>query len=556
MGAPCNFFGSLIMFLLNKSVILEWNILTLNSSSLNMALILDPCGLLFSSLVLLISACVMMFSVSYMSHDPFVARFIWLVVLFVISMNLLIFIPNLMAILLGWDGLGLISFLLVIYYQNYKSLAAGVITVMMNRVGDVMILLSIAWSINQGHWNILYFWQTPLMSATVVAIMIAGMTKSAQIPFSSWLPAAMAAPTPVSALVHSSTLVTAGVFLLIRFYPFLSSHPWFNPTILLIATATMFMAGISAIYETDMKKIIALSTLSQLGVMMSAIGLDLLNLAMFHLFTHAMFKALLFLCAGNIIHQSNNNQDLRMMGGLSLQLPLSVTCLNIANLALVGTPFLAGFYSKDAILEFAALGSTNLLISIMLVLATLFTSTYSIRLSISSLWAESNSYNYHSLSDNDSLMTTPMIILTSGAVMAGAVISWFALPTNLEPIIPFYLKILALMVTLLGIWLAIYIFSLTSNVISGYKLLHTSSSTMWFLGLISAQTTIKAPLKAGHEMLKSMDHGWWEMFMGQGMFKYSKNLFSYAQPSQSSPLTLLMGLTFSFLGLAIIIMIM
>ena len=155
-----------------------------------------------------------------------------------------------------------------------------------------------------------------MTAAITVAIIVAGITKSAQIPFSRWLPAAIAAPTPVSALVHSSTLVTAGVFLIIRFFPFLSSSSFFCPVLLLIATATMFMAGISARFETDLKKIIALSTLRQLGVMIAAIGLNLLNLALFHLFTHALFKALLFLCAGNIIHQSTNNQDLRLIGGL------------------------------------------------------------------------------------------------------------------------------------------------------------------------------------------------------------------------------------------------
>lgn len=233
----------------------------------------------------------------------------------------------------------------------------------------------------------------------------------------------MAAPTPVSALVHSSTLVTAGVFLLIRFYPFLRKTPAFCPTILCIASITIFIAGISAVFESDLKKVIALSTLSQLGVIMTAIGLGLLNLALFHLFTHALFKALLFLCAGNIIHQNTNNQDLRLIGRLWHQLPLSISCLNTANLALIGTPFLAGFYSKDLILEFAAGGPCNLIISIILLLATAITATYSFRLSILSLWGPTSAAPIHTTSDIDRFITTPIIILTLGAVTRGARLS-------------------------------------------------------------------------------------------------------------------------------------
>lgn len=188
-------------------------------------------------------------------------------------MSFVIFVPNLVAILLGWDGLGLVSFLLVVYYQNYKSLRAGIITVLINRVGDVMILLRIGLISCEGIWSIVYFVYDQELSIVVLFILIAGITKSAQIPFSSWLPAAIAAPTPVSALVHSSTLVTAGVFLLIRFYSYLEQATWFKPLLLIIATITMLMAGMAANLENDLKKVIALSTLRQLGVIMASLGL-------------------------------------------------------------------------------------------------------------------------------------------------------------------------------------------------------------------------------------------------------------------------------------------
>jgi len=183
------------------------------------------------------------------------------------------------------------------------------------------------------------------------------MTKRAQIPFSAWLPAAMAAPTPVSALVHSSTLVTAGVYLLIRFSPALGGVE--QRVLLLLAGLTMFMAGLGANFETDLKKIIALSTLSQLGVIMGILALGYAKLAFFHLLAHALFKALLFMCAGSVIHSVGGTQDIRSIGGLIYSMPLSITSINLANLALCGTPFLAGFYSKDLILEVAFSRAVN-----------------------------------------------------------------------------------------------------------------------------------------------------------------------------------------------------
>ena len=251
-----------------------------------------------------------------MFGDVFLSRFSWLVILFVVSIGLVIFIPNLVAILLGWDGLGLISFLLVIYYQNYKSLRAGMITILINRVGDVIILLRIGLFSYEGMWGILFFDCTGREGFIFFLILVAGMTKRAQIPFSRWLPAAMAAPTPVSALVHSSTLVTAGVFLLIRFYSYLSLFRIFKSVLLLVATLTILIAGMAANLERDLKKIIALSTLRQLGVIIGALGMGMWELSLFHLYTHAMFKALLFLCAGAFIHRSQHRQDIRVVGML------------------------------------------------------------------------------------------------------------------------------------------------------------------------------------------------------------------------------------------------
>lgn len=211
--------------------------------------------------------------------------------------------------------------------------------------------------------------------------MIAGITKRAQIPFCSWLPAAMAAPTPVSALVHSSTLVTAGVFILVRFYNTMVKFPRLIIFLLVIACSTLFLAGIGANYENDLKKIIALSTLSQLGIIILRLRLGQPELTIFHLFRHALFKALLFICAGVIIHRSFNNQDIRRIGVIFIGLPGTITCFNIANLSLCGFPFLAGFYSKDAILEHCLSTNINLFLAVVIFIATGLTAAYSARVS-------------------------------------------------------------------------------------------------------------------------------------------------------------------------------
>jgi len=287
---------------------------------------------------------------------------------------------------LGWDGLGIVSFILVIYYQNPKSLAAGIITALTNRIGDVLLLVSIGWTLNQGHWFILNIWDSSISTLQIMFIILAAITKRAQVPFSSWLPAAIAAPTPVSALVHSSTLVTAGVFLLIRFYPFLHTCKYFNNTILLVAVVTIFIAGLRATTECDAKKIIALSTLRQLGIIITRLGFNLPNLAFFHILTHALFKALLFICAGSFIDSHLHTQDLRWIGNITNQIPVAVRCVTLANIALCGFPFIAGFYSKDIILEAAINGQNNILILIITIFRLGLTSFYSIRFSLTTMW--------------------------------------------------------------------------------------------------------------------------------------------------------------------------
>nr|BDQ43935.1 NADH dehydrogenase subunit 5 [Pithemera bicincta] len=507
----------------NKITLIEWTLFNISSTPIMMTIIADPMGTTFSSTVLLISANVLQFSTTYMKDDKFIDRFTVLVLLFVLSMNMLIFFPHLMVLLLGWDGLGLVSFILVIYYQNPKSLAAGMITALTNRIGDVMLLLSIAWTLNQGQWNIIHMWETSSYTWQVVAITLAAMTKSAQVPFSSWLPAAMAAPTPVSALVHSSTLVTAGVFLLIRFYPFLSMTKWFNQSLLLIAVTTTTVAGLSAMTECDMKKIIALSTLSQLGMMMAAMGLEMVNLAYFHMVTHALFKALLFICAGTLIHSHMHSQDLRWMGNMTSQMPTTTSCLILANMALCGAPFMSGFYSKDMIVESSIFYSNNFIMLMIILFTMSLTSFYTTRFSLTTIWGPSNSVPFIHLEESNSI-TAPMLVLSSMSIISGATMVWI-MPMSQEPMtIAPSMKNMPLTMVITGLLVAWYINTYHikhTSMLMVYPMTHYASCLMWFLVPLSSQLTMKYPMYTSHNYLKSMDQSWLEIFGGQGMTKLS-----------------------------------
>jgi len=458
-----------------------------------------------------------------MAEEKYQNRFTILVLLFILSINLLIFLPHFIILLLGWDGLGIVSFILVIYYQNSKSLGAGIITALTNRIGDVILLLAIAWTLNQGHWLIINMWDSTILKYQVIAIIIAAITKSAQIPFSRWLPAAMAAPTPVSALVHSSTLVTAGVFLIIRFYNFLHSLPYFNSIILFIAVSTIFIAGLRATTECDIKKIIALSTLSQLGIIITSIGLNSPLLAYFHIVTHALFKALLFICAGAFINEHIHTQDLRWMGNLFYQIPTASACITLANLALCGFPFIAGFYSKDLIIETAININHNLLMVIIAFFSLGLTSFYSVRFSLVVLWGPNLSNPFLHIKEQIKIII-PTILLGSISIIAGSSIRWVILLTNNILILPPLIKIIPLIIITLGLLTAWIInINITQNKSTRIKLsmLHYASCIIWNLVPLSTQFIIKLPLQTAHQYIKNIDQGWFEIISGQGIFNTS-----------------------------------
>lgn len=353
----------------------------------SLIIVRDWTGIRFRCLIRLISFIVFVFGDYYIIEDKYYTRFFWILFLFVISINLLIFFPCLPIVLIGWDGLGVRSFALIIYYRNNKSLTAGVHTLIINRLGDVLIILGIFRVIFFGHWNLFGFWIRGHISWWGCLLIVLGaITKRAQVPFSSWLPAAIAAPTPVSALVHSSTLVTAGIYLIIRFYSYLSSFWWFYDLLMFLGVFTSLLGGWCACYENDLKKIVALSTLRQLGVIVFSLSLGYPNLTLFHLYTHALFKSILFICAGHIIHSVYGSQDIRHIRITYNSLPFTLVCFNFSNLALIGFPFISGYYSKDAILETRMTSPQNTFLLFFISVSTFITVRYTFRLFKISVW--------------------------------------------------------------------------------------------------------------------------------------------------------------------------
>ncbi|YP_009919183.1 NADH dehydrogenase subunit 5 (mitochondrion) [Rhodnius prolixus] len=510
-------------FLINDYVLfLDWEFLSFVSCNMTMTFLFDWMSLVFVSCVFLISSMVIYYSESYMISDKSSVRFYFLVFLFVMSMMMMVVSPNLISILIGWDGLGLVSYCLVIYFQNFKSYSAGMLTILANRVGDVAILLSISWMLNYGSWHYIYYvgmwdyWGIYLVSLVVLA----GFTKSAQIPFSSWLPAAMAAPTPVSSLVHSSTLVTAGVYLLIRFSDLLLNVNCLF--VLGLSLMTMTMAGLSANVEYDLKKVIALSTLSQLGLMMSILFLGFPILAFLHLLTHAFFKALLFMCAGVMIHCMSDSQDMRYMGGIINNLPFTCACFCISNLSLCGFPFMAGFYSKDIIIEMMTSSMGNFFIYLFFFISVGTTVSYTFRSVNFCLFSGLNMYSCQVYSE-DSIMMKSMVVLSLLAIFSGSMLCWLVFSVPCLVFFPFHMKIMPLIFILLGAWIGFKLSSrgkLMLGLIFGFFM-----SSMWFLTFLSTSMVYGNFLYLSNNYISMMDYGWGEFLISKSPLMVS-SLFS------------------------------
>lgn len=499
--------GALALSGSKSSLIISWTLLNFSSLQVEVPGWVDVKARLFLFTVLIITAAVLVFSQSYMAHEKFFLRFHLLVGSFVFSIILLILSPNLLSLLLGWDGLGVTSYLLVIYFQSSKSFNAGLLTALSNRVGDVLILATLALLWRNGSWNFRvwgYDTTSTIYPLAIGLLLLAACTKRAQIPFSAWLPAAIAAPTPVSSLVHSSTLVTAGVYLLTRFNEFLSSRALLF-YILVVGALTMILAGLRAIWEQDIKKIVALSTLSQLGLIITCIGLGLSELAFTHLLAHAFFKALLFITVGNIIHLSSDYQDLRKITLSPVRLPVRLAFSLIANASLCGFPFTAGFYSKDLIFEVALMGSLGGGTLGLLILAFGLTLAYTFRFLFLALWKASNRVNLLWAQDNDLLMLNSIRLLWPLAIRGGRLVCWIIFYSPEGIFLPVELKNLILVFLSLTLGL--------STRLATFHWHRTPSPLAWSWGLMWALPLVRAFTPNYHilptaGMLRKLDLSW------------------------------------------------
>lgn len=482
-----------------------------------MVLILDLVSVLFLITVTLISISVIFFRTRYMANEKFFSRFLFLVLSFVCRILLLILRPNSIRILLGWDGLGVTSYLLVIYYQRNKSYNAGIITALTNRLGDVGLLLCLAFLVKFGSWNF-YLFIPPLEISLILIILVgARITKRAQIPFSAWLPAAMAAPTPVSALVHSSTLVTAGVYLLIRFNYLLMSFDLLK-YLILVGVFTMFIAGLGAMRELDIKKVIALSTLRQLGVMIITIGVGFPLIGFFHLVAHAFFKALLFICAGILIHNFKDYQDIRLMSRSACFMPFTLRMFMTANLRLCGLPFMAGFYSKDLILEIFIMRRLNLFIFVIIILSTALTVLYSCRLAFLLGANRFKGERLTGIKDFDPVVVVGYSFLLVPSIFGGLGGNWVFYPVIPVIFFPLILKGFIFTLVLTSAVLILRFILDSSDRLSASLKRHLNSK-MWFLPLVARAALSYGTLLRGKKFRKVGEIGWNEYFLYGLIFK-------------------------------------
>ena len=407
----------------------------------NWSIKIDPLSSVMLVVVTFISTLVHIYSIGYMHHDPHKPRFMSYLSLFTFSMLMLVTSDNFLQLFFGWEGVGVCSYFLIgFWFKKQSANNAAIKAFLVNRVGDFGLALGI--------FLIFYYFGTinykevfnlipTLVSEKInflgfnfvvidlicILLFIGAMGKSAQIFLHTWLPDAMEGPTPVSALIHAATMVTAGVFLVVRCSPIYELSPLGLEIVTLIGMSTAFFAATVALVQNDIKKIIAYSTCSQLGYMFFAAGVGAYNVAMFHLFTHAFFKALLFLGAGSVIHSFQNEQDIKNMGGVWRKLPFTYLMMIIGTLALTGFPFLSGFYSKDAIIEFAYLekGSLSNYAAAIGVITAIFTSIYSWRLIFLTFHGSfnNNKLNIKDLHESPLVMLIPLFLLSVGALFSG-----------------------------------------------------------------------------------------------------------------------------------------
>ena len=552
-GIKSDIYGNYIIF--------EW--ISSGGFTANWSINIDPLSSVMLVVVTFVSALVHVYSIGYMSHDPHKPRFMSYLSLFTFSMLALVVSDNFLQLFFGWEGVGLCSYLLIgFWYKKNSANNAAIKAFIVNRIGDfglaiaIFLIFLFFGTINfeeifqltnlYAEKKLVFFgFELNLITLICVFLFIGAMGKSAQFLLHTWLPDAMEGPTPVSALIHAATMVTAGVFLVVRCSPIFEYSQAALNLVAIVGMITALFAASVALVQNDIKKIVAYSTCSQLGYMFFAAGVGAYHVAMFHLFTHAFFKALLFLGAGSVIHAFKDEQDIRKMGGVRKKLPFTYIFMLIGTLALTGFPFLSGFYSKDAIIEFAYLKNSSLgnYAASVGILTAFLTSIYSWRLFFKTFHGP---YNNEKISINDThespfVMLVPLIFLSIGAVFSGYFFketfighhsndfwqtSVFFLNEIKHDVIPLWFLMTTPLIVLISIPISFYLYIINPKVLEDFKNtnmpLYDFLLNKWYIDELYIKIFVNPTKKIGSFFWKKGDIGVIDKFGPDGISKLVK----------------------------------